>query len=192
MDKKLKNLIVAGLIIVAVLLVLNWATSTSENTESSTSSEQMQQTATAVSGNATYVIEGQLVSLTDGKSEVEIPNSSAKTVTQLTPFVAYGDLNKDLLNDAANILVQSPGGSGAFYYAAVVMNRGNNVAQGTNALLIGDRIEPTSVTIVDGVYQVNYLDRPADAAMSDAPSVEKTKMYVFIDDELQEVEVISG
>ncbi len=189
MDNKLKNLIIGGLVIVAVLLILNWATSNVEETSTGSTEEQALEIAVAVSGNATYVIDDDLVSLTDGKNEQTIPNSSTKIVTQLTPFVTTGDLTGDSLPDIGNILVQSPGGSGTFYYAAAIINKGQNVAQGTNAILIGDRIQPTFVSVEAGVYQVTYMDRPEGAAMVEEPTIEKTKFYIIIDSQLQEAEI---
>ena len=89
--------------------------------------------------NASYQIEwggDGVVQLSDG----EYHNVEEGVRVTLTDLIAIGDLNGDGVDDAAALLVVSPGGSGVFRYAAVAINRDgepDNVA----CLMIGDRVD---------------------------------------------------
>ncbi|MFA6365545.1 MAG: hypothetical protein WCW78_04075, partial [Candidatus Paceibacterota bacterium] len=108
--------------------------------------------------NATYVIEGQSVTLVNGKAEVDIaPGSVTKIVTTVFGGPVRGDLNGDGKEDMALMLVQNPGGSGTFYYVAAAIN--NDGVKGTNAILLGDRIAPQNISIKNGQIMANYADR---------------------------------
>ena len=105
--------------------------------------------------NASYVIDGKLITLEDGKYEEEIPNSSAKGAVNVFT-TAQGDLNDDNLADTALMLTKTTGGSGTFYYIVAAISQENNNVRGTNAILIGDRIQPQTVEIIYGEIIVNY------------------------------------
>jgi hypothetical protein len=121
--------------------------------------------------NATYVIDGQAVTLVNGKAEKEAtPGSATKITTTIFGQPTSGDLNNDGEADAAIILVQDPGGSGTFYYAAAAINTANG-AQGTNAVLLGDRIAPQNIEIKNGQVVANYVDRKPGESMTTTPSV---------------------
>ncbi len=123
--------------------------------------------------NATYQIDNQQVQLTNGKSDVPAASGSAsRNVTTLTSFVASGDIDGDGKPDAAVVLTSSPGGSGTFYYVAVVLSSGS---ASVKAFLLGDRVRVTSLTVSSGKIEVSYLTRPDTAPFSAAPSVPVTK-----------------
>ena len=125
--------------------------------------------------NTTYTIEGQLVTLVNGHAEVPaLPGSASKTVTEYFGNDATGDLNGDGILDVGFILTQDTGGSGKFYYAVVAL-KGANGYQGTNAVLLGDRIAPQTTEINGGQLIVNYADRKSDEPMSASPSVGMSK-----------------
>jgi len=129
--------------------------------------------------NATYTIDGQPVTLVDGKSEVAAaPGSASKVTTMLFGQPVMGDLNGDGKTDAALMLVQDSGGSGTFYYVAAAMNMGST-AQGTNAILLGDRIAPQTIAIQNGEILANYADRKPGEPMTTAPSVGVTKYFIY-------------
>ena len=129
--------------------------------------------------NATYIIEGQPVTLTDGKAATQAaPGSAAMIATAVFGEPASGDLNGDGMPDAALILVQDPGGSGIFYYAAAAINA-SGTAQGTNAVLLGDRVAPQNIQIQNGQIVVNYADRNAGESMATPPSVGVTKYLIY-------------
>jgi len=124
--------------------------------------------------NATYIIEGQSVTLVNGSATTAITSSSSETVTQYFGNEATGDLNGDGTPDVAFLLTQNSGGSGTFYYAVVALKTSSGY-QGTNAILLGDRIAPQTTEIKDGEVIVNYADRAAGEPMTTAPSIGVSK-----------------
>jgi len=122
--------------------------------------------------NGTYVIEGEDVTLQDGRSEKALgPDSATKVRTFVIGDMVAGDLDGDGDEDRALILVHDPGGSGTFYYVAVA-ERMNGGYRGTNAMLLGDRIRTKDLRVLNGLVVVTYAIRGADEPMSTAPSVE--------------------
>ena len=85
---------------------------------------------------------------------------------------------------AAAILIDSPGGSGTFYYlvGASLIN-GKEVY--STPVLLGDRIKMQSLTVDNpqaqdnGLITVEYLDHSADEALADEPTVKITKKFAF-------------
>jgi len=111
---------------------------------------------------AMYMVEGRQVSLTSN---------------MIFGQPTIGDLNGDGMPDAAMIIVQQPGGSGTFYYVVAALAGSNGTGQGTNAILLGDRIAPQNVSIENGVITVNYADRKPGEPMTNQPSVGVTKQF---------------
>lgn len=137
--------------------------------------------------NATYVIEDQEIRLIDGRFEAEAaPGSATKIRTHVFGKPALGDLNGDVDQDAALILVHDPGGSGTFYYVAAAVNV-NGRYRGTRSVLIGDRITVRELAVRNGVIVVNYVDRRPEEPMATSPSVNKSKRLILKDDELMEI-----
>lgn len=137
--------------------------------------------------SVTYSVEGQSVTLIDGKLEVEAaPVSASKIVTMVFGEPVAGDLNGDRKADAAIILTQNSGGSGTFYYVVAALSDGNG-AKGTNAVLLGDRIAPQNIEIKNGQIIANYADRKLGEPMTAAPSVGVSKYLVYDGTELREV-----
>jgi hypothetical protein len=125
--------------------------------------------------NATYLIESQSVTLTNGRAEsTSAPGSASKTVTQYFGNEVKGDLNGDGLPDVAFIITQNSGGSGTFYYAVAALKTKTGY-RGSNAVLLGDRIAPQSTEIKNGQLIVNYADRKAREPMTVKPSVSISK-----------------
>lgn len=120
--------------------------------------------------DTTYMIEGQPVKLTDGKSEVPIPGSSTVVTTEMFGEPTTGDLNGDKIPDAAVILVQSPGGSGTFFYVAAALAQADGTYLGTNAILVGDRIAPQTTSIAIQTITFNYATRAEGEPMTAQPS----------------------
>jgi len=128
--------------------------------------------------NSTYKIENVLIKLTNGKSIMEIvPGSASKLITTVWNQPVVGDLNGDKINDAALILIQDGGGSGTFYYVVANISTKEGKYIGTNAILLGDRINPQSIKIQKGNIIVNYLDRKENDTMVTKPSVLKTRTF---------------
>jgi hypothetical protein len=142
--------------------------------------------------NATYVVEGQPVALINGKAATRAAPGSVTQVTTMTfgePVI--GDLNGDGAPDAAVMLVQNPGGSGTFYYVAAAINTDNG-AQGTNAILLGDRVAPQNIEIRNGQILANYADRAPGEPMTAPPSVGVTKYLIYNGSILVAVPFVAG
>jgi hypothetical protein len=110
--------------------------------------------------NATYrseFVKAGQATLQDGLYEEQAaPDSASKNTLMLTEHIAFGEVNGDLLDDAAVVLAASGGGSGTFYTLEIVINRAGNPVQFHTASL-GDRIRVESLEIADGVISVRML-----------------------------------
>jgi hypothetical protein len=140
--------------------------------------------------NATYIIEGDPVTLVNGLAEKELaPDSASKQVTSYFGNEVEIHLNSDGLMDAAFLLTQDSGGSGTFYYAAAAIN-GKDGYTGTNAILLGDRISPQS-TFIDpdnpAQFIVSYGEIPAGEPMSSEPTQMVSRTFKLEDGRLVEV-----
>lgn len=121
--------------------------------------------------NATYMIEGQFVTLVNGFFEAEsAPGSATKITTRYFGNEAFGDLNGDGKEDVAFLLTQSTGGSGTFFYVVAALQTASGV-EGTNAIFLGDRIAPQNTSIENGVITVNYADRNPGEPFTTQPSL---------------------
>jgi hypothetical protein len=137
--------------------------------------------------NATYIIDGEGFALVNGKSEKEtVSGSASKIITQYFGNEAKGDFNNDGVEDVAFILTQSGGGTGNFYYVAAALSQRNGY-NGTNAILLGDRIAPQTTEFRNGEIIVNYADRKPDEAMAEAPSVGVSRYFKVMDGVLTEI-----
>lgn len=122
---------------------------------------------------ATYLIDGQTITLEDGVAErASAPESATKIVTKLSNRMAAGDLTGDGQIDMAAVLTQG-GGSGTFYYVAVVQHDGTPVA----AAFLGDRVIVQNVRIVDGQVAVDLLTRGAEDAMTVRPYIKESRLF---------------
>lgn len=127
--------------------------------------------------NTTYTIDGQTVTLKNGSSSMPAaPGSASLVTTSIFGQPASGDLNGDGKADAAVMLVQNTGGSGTFFYIAAVINGG---IEGTNAILLGDRIAPQNIQIEKGRIVVNYATRKSGEPMTAQPSVGVSRYFKY-------------
>jgi len=124
--------------------------------------------------NATYSVDEQPVAFVNGRSVVEVPNSSAIITTQYFGNTATGDLDGDTTPDTAFLITQNGAGTGTFYFVVVARNTGTG-AVGTNAVFLGDRIAPQSTTIQNGKVIVSYAEHGSSQAMTDTPNVMVSK-----------------
>ena len=148
---------------------------------------QTKQTADHI--NATYIIEGQAVTLHDGFSETEIPDSATKITTRYFGNEIKADLDGDGDEDVAFIITQSAGGSGTFYYAVAALNT-DGAYVGSDGYLLGDRIAPQSTEISQNprhknVVVFNYSDRSMGEPMSASPSVSKSVYLKIVPEDNQ-------
>ena len=78
------------------------------------------------------------------------------------------------MEDAAFLITQDGGGSGTFFYIVAAI-RTSDGYQGTNAVLLGDRIAPQPTEIRNGEIIVNYADRNPGEPMTARPSLGVSK-----------------
>lgn len=124
--------------------------------------------------DASYVIDGQTVALTDGR--------------EWFGNEATADLDGDGLVDVAFLFTEDKGGSGTFFYVAVAMG-GEGGYRGTNAILLGDRIAPQTVEIAAGQVIVNYAERKPGEPFTAQPSVGVSRYFAYGRGELVETTV---
>lgn len=105
---------------------------------------------------------------------------------QVFDYSAFGDLNGDQLPDNAVMLNVSTGRTGSFFYIAAALQTNDQLYQGTNAVLVGDRIAPQNNQIVNEEIVVNYADRAKGESMDTQFSVGMTKYYIYENDVLSE------
>lgn len=128
--------------------------------------------------NATYLIDGQTVTLAGGKAEEPAaPGSASHVITGLSDRLAAGDLTGDGKIDLAVVLTQETGGSGTFFYLGALANDGTPI----KAAFLGDRIAVQNVRIVDGKIAVDLLTRDANAPMAARPQSKESRLYVVKD-----------
>lgn len=134
--------------------------------------------------DATYVLDGREIKLTNGVSEIEVaPGSASKIITRYFGNEVNHDLNDDGLEDIAFLLTQETGGSGTFFYVVAALNTPSGYI-GSDAVLLGDRIAPQTTHMeeeeIDGgtrrqnVIVVNYAVRLPGEPMTVQPSMGKS------------------
>ena len=129
--------------------------------------------------DATYIIEGQPVTLVNGVSSVPAaPGSASRVVTQYFGNEVSHDFDGDGRTDSAFILTQNTGGSGTFYYVVVALNTVNGYV-GSQGFLLGDRIAPQTTEmsqnpLTPDVIVINYADRKPSDSFTTPPSVAKS------------------
>jgi hypothetical protein len=135
--------------------------------------------------NATFTVEKSSVTLTNGRAEKEAaPGSASKIVTVLSDKRATGDVDGDGRADTIVVLTQQPGGSGTFYYVAVLLNGAGGVTA-TPAMLLGDRIAVNGVRLDGSTIVVDLLDRASGQPFTASPSVAVAKRFAVAGGALQ-------
>ena len=135
--------------------------------------------------NATYVVSGETVTLVNGfASRAAAPGSTTKVITQVWGSPEFADLDADGCQDAALILVHSPGGSGTFYYVVAAIRRDDGY-RGSSALLLGDRIEPQSIVTDYNEITIRFLGRNQGEPFSTPPSTPMQQRLTYDSDSNQ-------
>ncbi|KND49032.1 MAG: hypothetical protein AB200_01215 [Parcubacteria bacterium C7867-005] len=170
--KKIIAILVLILIAFGVWFFYNAAQSIpSENPDNQTNTTKPD------ASNASFEFEDGLIKLTKGKNEQEVaPGSAMVQETVLTDLKSYGDLNGDNKQDSAAVLVQSGGGSGVFFYIGAYVS-GPVSYKGSNVVFFGDRIEPKSISVKNGVITLEYLDRKLTDSYDVEPTIKTTKKF---------------
>ena len=131
--------------------------------------------------DATYTIDGHLVTLKDGVSDIEAaPGSASRIITRYFGNEVAHDFDGDGRIDSAFIIDQSTGGTGTFYYVVVALNTATGYV-GSEGFLLGDRIAPQTVEMGKGnVIVANYADRKPGESFTVQPSVGKS-VWLLLD-----------
>ena len=140
--------------------------------------------------DATYMIEGQSVTLTDGQAQTPAEEGSASTViTKYFGNEVKTDLDGDGREDVAFILTQETGGSGTFFYAVAALNTPEGFV-GSDGYLLGDRIAPQSTNVSTNslhkyVVAFNYVEREPSEPMTAQPSVGRSAYLKLVPETMQ-------
>lgn len=181
--KKFTPIILIIIAILGIWFVFKQASNVSTKSETSSTNDSV---AHPNPSNATFTFEDGPITLSKGQNEQQIiPGGELTQDTTLTSTIGYGDLNNDKKEDAAVVLVQSGGGSGVFVYVAAYVS-GPLDYKGSNAVFVGDRINPKSISINNGIISFNYLDRKSNEPFATEPSVPITKQFVYSNGTLAE------
>lgn len=176
------KLVASGVLLVTILFFI-LKKDVSKNSVIPQNSDQQVATISSSPLDATYLIEGKEIKLTNGKIEKNIPlgaTSNMKITVSVFGQPTYTDLNGDGAKDAVLFLYEELGGSGTFFYVVVAVNESGKYI-GLNALLLGDRIAPQTIDAMNGKVAVNYAVRKDTEPMSAQPSIGVTK-YVKIEE----------
>ncbi len=136
--------------------------------------------------NATYLIDGRSVKLTNGLNEEKIANSSSVIKTSYFGNDLKVDLDSDGREDVVFLLTVQTGGSGTFFYVVAGLNKENGFV-GSDGFFIGDRIAPQNINKSNNprhknVIVVNYADRENGESMVSRPSLGKSAYLKLGDD----------
>ena len=125
--------------------------------------------------NATYIIDGRPVTLVDGHADTPAaPGGASRIVTDYFGNEVKTDLDGDGDEDIAFLLSQQTGGSGTFYYVVAAVRTAEGW-QGSEGVLLGDRIAPQTTHKGNGrVIVVNYVDRAPGESFAVRPSIGKS------------------
>jgi outer membrane biosynthesis protein TonB len=131
------------------------------------------------------------VTLVDGVYEGEPVVEGSATVPTLAVIpdsTAFGDLNGDGVDDAAVLLVENSGGSGSFVYLAALTGAEGAVTNVATTLL-GDRVQPQSISIADGQIVV-VANTFAESDPMCCPSLQSTLTFALEGNELALVDQV--
>ena len=121
--------------------------------------------------NSTFIINDEEITLSKGRSNIQIPDSISFISTRYFGNEAIGDINGDGLSDKVFLVAQETGGTGLFYYAVAAIQTISGYKT-TNAFYIGDRIAPQTTEIFPGSKEIriNYAERLLGEAMTTQPT----------------------
>lgn len=135
--------------------------------------------------NSSFEIDGIMVTLKDGESQIAAaPGSASKITTRYFGNGTKSDLNDDGHEEIfAFFVTQDRGGSGLFYYVVVALKAIDGYRT-TNAFFIGDRIAPQSMEVNASAVElrVNYAERKPGEPFTVQPSIGVTKILKITPD----------
>ena len=130
--------------------------------------------------DTTYVIEGRVIKLNNGFSEIEsVLGSASKITTRYFGNEVVADLDKDGREDIVFLLTQETGGSGTFFYAVASLNKESGY-EGSQGFLLGDRIAPqTTGKGENNSIIVNFAERGPGESFDVRPLFGKSIWLLF-------------
>jgi hypothetical protein len=134
----------------------------------------------------TYVIDGELITLVQGKAETPTTLSRPKTIIHYFGNETVSDLNGDGLKDIIFLLKQVTARGEEFYYIAAALNTGERYV-GTNIIFLGDRIAPQTTESKDREVLVNFATRKSNEPLTVNPSVPISKYFIVRNNMLTEI-----
>ncbi len=124
-------------------------------------------------------------------AEPAAPDSASMTRIELSPWTATGDLDDNGTNDVAVVLTVETGGTGTFFYLAVIVNeKGVPVAKATQ--YIGDRVIIETLSIDSGEITVGLKERAAGAPMTQNPDVKRIRIFRIMENQVVELEGVKN
>lgn len=139
--------------------------------------------------NATYYLEGNGFSLSNGSAEQAIvPGSADKITTSILIYATPKDVNGDGVDDGALVFSRTTQGKTLYYLAAAVWSSTTQQFTGTNLLLIGqkDFLTPKSVSVENQEISVecttnSFYTAPTDSVrhfvVRGSQLIEKQKVF---------------
>jgi hypothetical protein len=136
--------------------------------------------------NATFIFDDEQITLSEGRFEStdSFGGAFSEEVRILDKF-DYGDINSDNKTDTVLLLARYGAGSGSFVYLAGYVSGPVNY-KGTKVFFIGDRVAPQSISIINNVVNVKYLDRAPGEPFTAEPTIPITKSFVYKNGEFAE------
>jgi len=119
----------------------------------------------------------RVVQLTDGRYQEGTPGNENYLSVSATDFIARGDLNGDVENEAVAIVAENYGGSGTFVFLAVYRYVSDEAAFLTS-IFLDDRPMVNALTVEDGEIFVDAVVHNRDDPMC-CPSLETTRHYLL-------------
>ncbi len=133
--------------------------------------------------NQTYTIDESPITLSNGISKQNVASSSAVMTTTLLSGTAYADLDGDGKKDAVVLLRNEAGGTGIFYYAALVTSRDGS-PKVSKAVFLGDRIRIHEITTHNNLVMIDIRERAVDASFVGVPDIPKALLFEVVGTEL--------
>lgn len=137
--------------------------------------------------NASYDIEGQHITLENGKW---VPSNSASSSSLAITYLGNElriDVNKDGQEDTLFVLVDTTQVDHIFYYLVAALNI-NGEYVGTNGVLLGDRISPKTTEWRNNEIVVTYMDRVSGDPMTKTPNVQVSRYFTIENSTLAEIQ----
>lgn len=173
--KVMKKLLVVVAVLVLLGVLLVWLAGRQNDMEDDLTWAEVSMLPPAPE-DASYRIDDTEIQLEGGVYTAPVENSSAFRTVRLVGDPAYGSLTEAEENDAAVVIVDEMGGSGSFYYLAVALKDAGGYL-GTNAVLLGDRVDLLAVEIDRGIVRVRYRTHGEGEALSMQGSDERQEFF---------------